>query len=147
MGSRTGIGEIVVSDPLERRRALALELGATLAVEAADVGAFGQSLMLACDALGFGSSPQTSLGMMANTIKRVLGVGDEVKLLYGLAIGYPDEGDRRRGQQESLPLEQSSRATNSNGPGHRESEEFSVAVTGGTVLEAVHHYGDAGSIR
>lgn len=75
--------------------------------EAADVGAFGQSLMLACEALGFGSCPQTSLGMMASTIKRVLGVGDDVKLLYGLAIGYPDEGrPAARLEQERLPLEQ-----------------------------------------
>jgi len=74
--------------------------------EAADVGAFGQSLMLACEALGFGSCPQTSLGMMASTIKRVLRVGDDVKLLYGLAMGFPDEGRAAaRLEQERLPLD------------------------------------------
>ena len=60
--------------------------------EAADIGGFAQSLMLALTSLGLGSCPQTSLGMMAGTVKRVSGVSDEMRLLFGIAIGFPDEG-------------------------------------------------------
>lgn len=73
--------------------------------EAADIGAFGQSLMLACAALGVGTCPQTSLGMMAATVKRVLGVANDMKLLFGVAIGFPDEEHAAvRLEQERLDL-------------------------------------------
>ena len=59
--------------------------------EAADVGMFAQSAMLGATALGLATCPQTSLGLFAGTIKRVLGIDDSLKLLIGLAIGYEDE--------------------------------------------------------
>lgn len=58
--------------------------------EAADVGMYAQSLMLTLTAHGLGSCPQTSLGFHADVVKDILGVGDELKLLFGLSVGYPD---------------------------------------------------------
>lgn len=59
--------------------------------EAADVGMYAQSLMLALTANGLGSCPQTSLGFHCDTVREVLGVGANYKLLFGLSLGYPDE--------------------------------------------------------
>ncbi|OUS27043.1 nitroreductase [Gammaproteobacteria bacterium 45_16_T64] len=58
--------------------------------EAADVGMYAQSLMLTLTAHGLGSCPQTSLGFHADIIKEMLGIGEELKLLFGLSFGYPD---------------------------------------------------------
>jgi nitroreductase len=74
--------------------------------EAADLGGFAQSLMLACAALGLGSCPQTSLGTMSGTIRRVLGITAPVKMLFGIAIGYEDRSDPvARLEQDRLPLD------------------------------------------
>ena len=59
--------------------------------EAADIGMMAQNVMLACTAFGLGTCPQTSIGMMASIIKDELAIGDDLKLLFGIAIGYPDE--------------------------------------------------------
>lgn len=58
--------------------------------EAADVGMFAQSAMLAATALGLATCPQTSVGLFAGTIKAMLGIDETEKLLFGLAIGYED---------------------------------------------------------
>lgn len=58
--------------------------------EAGDVGMFAQILMLAAADVGLGTCPQTSLGMFAKPIKRLLGVDQSLKLFFGLAIGYQD---------------------------------------------------------
>jgi nitroreductase len=64
--------------------------------EAADVGHFGQSLMMALWSRGVGSAPQTSIAMAAGTIRSHLGLDDTRKLLYGISFGY-----ERRGLPES----------------------------------------------
>ncbi|MHC5534576.1 nitroreductase [Priestia megaterium] len=58
---------------------------------AADIGMYGQSLLLALTARGIGSVPQTVLGMYADTVREVLGVSSEMKLLFGISFGYPDK--------------------------------------------------------
>lgn len=58
--------------------------------EAADVGMYVQSVLLAMTALGVGACPQTALGFMANPIRSALGVDDSEKLLLGISFGYPD---------------------------------------------------------
>ena len=58
--------------------------------EAADVGMYAQTLMLTLTANGLASCPQTSLGFHADIVKEMLGVGDNLKLLFGLSFGYPD---------------------------------------------------------
>ena len=56
--------------------------------EAADLGHFGQTFMLALTARGIASIPQTSIGMVPQTIRGVLGLDYSRKLLYGISIGY-----------------------------------------------------------
>src|SRR5690606_14236485 len=58
--------------------------------EAADVGIYAQSLMLALTANGLASCAQGALSHHADIVHRELGVGPEMRLLFGLAFGYPD---------------------------------------------------------
>jgi nitroreductase len=60
--------------------------------EAADIGHFGQSLMLALWSRGIASAPQTSIAMAAGTIREYLGLDDTRKLLYGISFGYEKPG-------------------------------------------------------
>ena len=59
--------------------------------EAADVGMYAQTLMLALTAHGLGSCAQGALSHYASAIKRELGASDELICLFGLSFGYPDE--------------------------------------------------------
>lgn len=66
---------------------------------AGDIGMYGQTFLLALAARRLGGVPQTVLGLYAETVREVLGVADEFKLLFGISFGYPDEeapGNRRR---------------------------------------------------
>lgn len=66
---------------------------------ASDVGMYGQTLLLSLVAHGLGGIPQTMLGFFADTVRRELGLPDELKLLFGISFGYPDEdapGSRHR---------------------------------------------------
>jgi nitroreductase len=58
--------------------------------EAADAGMYAQSLMLALTANGLASCAQGALSHHAPVVHRELGVGPELKLLFGLAFGYAD---------------------------------------------------------
>ncbi|MBV9842725.1 MAG: nitroreductase [Sphingomonadaceae bacterium] len=58
--------------------------------EAADCGMYAQSLMLALTAHGLASCAQGALSHHADIVKRELGVGDEMRVLFGLAFGYED---------------------------------------------------------
>lgn len=60
--------------------------------EAADVGHFGQSLMLTFWSRGIASAPQASVAMAAGTIRKHLGIEDSKKLLYGISFGYERAG-------------------------------------------------------
>jgi nitroreductase len=57
---------------------------------AADVGMYGQTFLLALAARGLAGVPQTSLGSFAATIRGVLGISPELKLLFGISFGYAD---------------------------------------------------------
>ena len=59
--------------------------------EAADIGMYAQSLMLALTAFGIGSCPQTALGFHAEIVRRTLGVDASQKLLFGISFGYADD--------------------------------------------------------
>lgn len=59
---------------------------------AGDLGMYGQTFLLALTAKGLGGVPQTVLGMFADTVRDVLGVSSDQKLLYGISFGYADEG-------------------------------------------------------
>ena len=61
--------------------------------EAADLGMYAQTLMLAMTAHGLGSCPQTALSFQANFIRGQLAIDASNKLVFGLSFGYPDMGD------------------------------------------------------
>ncbi len=58
--------------------------------EAADLGMYAQTLMLAMTARGLGSCPQTALSFEADCIREMLAVEAGNKLLFGISFGYPD---------------------------------------------------------
>jgi nitroreductase len=58
--------------------------------EAADVGMFAQSLMLALTAHGLASCPQSALSHYAAIVKRELDIPADMRILFGLSFGYED---------------------------------------------------------
>ncbi|MFE3178719.1 nitroreductase [Amycolatopsis sp. NPDC059090] len=56
---------------------------------AADVGMYGQTLLLAMQAHGVSSCPQGLLSFYADTVRETLGL-DSGKLLFGISFGYAD---------------------------------------------------------
>ena len=62
--------------------------------EAADVGMYAQTLMLSLTAYGLASCPQTALSLDADSVREVLNIPAENKLLFGISFGYEDKSDR-----------------------------------------------------
>lgn len=58
---------------------------------ASDIGMYAQSFLLSLTARGIGSVPQTILGFYADTVRQVLGISDDMKLMFGISFGYPDQ--------------------------------------------------------
>ncbi len=61
--------------------------------EAADLGMYAQTLMLALTAHGLASCPQTSLGFHADAVREVLELDADWKLVFGISFGYEDSSD------------------------------------------------------
>lgn len=61
--------------------------------EAADLGMYAQTLMLAFTAHGLGSCPQTALSFQADYVREQLGIAASNKLVFGISFGYPDPDD------------------------------------------------------
>lgn len=59
-------------------------------VDALGVGMFLQTFMLALTARGIGSCVQVSIAGYPDVIREQLGVGEDLRILCGLSIGYPD---------------------------------------------------------
>ena len=59
--------------------------------EAADLGMFAQTFMLALEAHGLAGVPQTSVGSYATPIRRVLKPADDHKLMFAIAFGHEDK--------------------------------------------------------
>lgn len=59
--------------------------------EAADVGIYAQNVMLALTAYGVASCPQAALSFHASTVREVLAVPNNMRLLMGIAFGYEDK--------------------------------------------------------
>ena len=55
-----------------------------------DIGMYGQTFLLSLTAQGLAGIPQTSLGFFAGTIKEILNVPGELKMLFGISFGYAD---------------------------------------------------------
>jgi hypothetical protein len=58
-------------------------------VDAIGVGLFLQTLLLGLTARGLGTCVQVSIAGYPETIREQLGIGEEMRILCGLAIGYP----------------------------------------------------------
>jgi nitroreductase len=58
--------------------------------EAADIGMYAQSLMLAFTAHSIGCVPMTALGFHADLIRKTLHIDASQKLLFGITFGYTD---------------------------------------------------------
>jgi len=61
--------------------------------EAADLGMYAQTLMLALTAHGLGSCPQTALSFQADYVREQLGISANNKLVFGISFGHPDPDD------------------------------------------------------
>lgn len=58
--------------------------------EAADVGMYAQTLMLAMNAAGISCCPQTSLSFHCDIVREELELPEHYKLLFGISFGYED---------------------------------------------------------
>jgi nitroreductase len=58
--------------------------------EAADVGMYAQTLMLALAARGLGSCAQGALSHQMGVVRELLDIDDELTCLFGISFGYPD---------------------------------------------------------
>ena len=75
--------------------------------EAADLGMFAQTLMLALTAHGLASCPQTALSFNADRVRRELAIEPGWRLLFGISFGYEEVGaEANRCRVERAPLEQ-----------------------------------------
>ena len=59
-------------------------------VDALGVGMFLQTFMLALTARGIGSCVQVSIAGYPDVIREQLGIGEDMRILCGVSIGYPD---------------------------------------------------------
>jgi nitroreductase len=59
-------------------------------VDAVGVGMFLQTFLLALNARGLGSCVQVSVAGYPEVLRDHLGIGDEMRILCGVSIGYPD---------------------------------------------------------
>ena len=58
--------------------------------EAADLGMYAQTVMLAMVANGLASCPQTALSMSSDMLREQLGLPDSMKVMFGLSFGFED---------------------------------------------------------
>jgi len=74
--------------------------------EAADLGMYAQSLMLALTAHGLASCAQGALSHHADLVREKLGVAPGLRLLFGLAFGREDPAhDANRARTDRAPLD------------------------------------------
>ena len=59
-------------------------------VDVLGVGMFLQNLLLALTARGLGTCVQVLIAGYPDTVRDQLGIGEDLRILCGLAIGYPD---------------------------------------------------------
>jgi len=58
--------------------------------EAADCGIYLQTLMLLLTGQGLASCPQAALSFHAPVVREVLGLAEDMRILFGLSFGYED---------------------------------------------------------
>jgi nitroreductase len=57
-----------------------------------DIGMFLQNILLVAESMGLATCTQASLAEYPQTVRRILGIGDEMALVCGISLGYPDPG-------------------------------------------------------
>lgn len=57
---------------------------------ASDVGMYAQTFLLSLAARSYAGVPQAALSYFADTVRSVLNVSDDLKLLFGISFGIPD---------------------------------------------------------
>ena len=62
--------------------------------EAADIGMYAQTLMLALTARGIASCAQGALGLYPGVVRDALGLPDTQRLLFGVSFGFEDHADK-----------------------------------------------------
>jgi len=70
-----------------------------------DIGMFMQNLMLAAAARGLATCPQASWGNYPHLAREVLELDDEMRLLCGMSLGYPDPLDKTAPRLREPPTE------------------------------------------
>ncbi|GHE41539.1 nitroreductase [Streptomyces capitiformicae] len=58
---------------------------------AGDIGMYAQNFLLSLTARGLGGVPQTMLGLYADTVREVLDIPQDLKLLFGISFGTADQ--------------------------------------------------------
>ena len=58
-----------------------------------DYGMFIQTIMLAARAKGLHTCPEASISNYPDVVRRELGIGDDLIVICGMALGYADAGD------------------------------------------------------
>lgn len=58
---------------------------------ASDAGMYAQTFLLSLTARGYAGVPQAVLSYFAQTVRRILHVPDNFRLLYGISFGTPDK--------------------------------------------------------
>lgn len=75
---------------------------------ASDIGMYAQTFLLSLASRGYAGVPQTVLGFFAEPVRRILGISDEMKLLFGISSGLSDSAHAAFGYREGrVPMEDS----------------------------------------
>jgi nitroreductase len=73
---------------------------------ASDVGLYAQNFLLSLAARGYSGIPQTMIGSYAGTVRSALVNGPELKMLFAISFGLPDnDSPLRRLNTPRVPLE------------------------------------------
>jgi len=71
-----------------------------------DLGAFGQTLMLAAQDRGIGSTPAHEIVKFPEEVRKNLGVPDDEIVAMGIALGYPTEEKINQFVSQRIPVEE-----------------------------------------
>ncbi|CAM3764504.1 nitroreductase [Xenorhabdus thuongxuanensis] len=75
---------------------------------ASDIGMYAQTFLLSLTARGYAGIPQTLLGFHADTVRKILNVSGQYRLLFGISFGYADPNAlTHHVRMERIPVDES----------------------------------------
>lgn len=75
---------------------------------ASDIGMYAQTFLLSLTARGYAGIPQTLLGFHADTVRKILNVSEQYRLLFGISFGYADTNAlTHHVRMERIPVDES----------------------------------------